>query len=80
MSVKTPNYCLVEPHTYYANGYGGDHRDLPAGSWVRPIQIQYVPKHVTEDKRWSNFDPKSEIFVYCRFGIIAVPLNIVKER
>jgi len=80
MSVKTPNYCLTEDFTYYPNGWGGEGRTLPAGAWVKPIQLDYVPKHVKEDERWKDFNKDKEVFVYCRFGIIALPKHIVVEK
>lgn len=75
--MKTPNYVLTQAHNY-SNG-AGDPRTLPEGSFVRPIIPAYVPKHVLEEPRNRGFDPKTELFIFCRFGIIIVPKHIVRE-
>ncbi len=80
MSVRVADYALTEDFTYYSNGWGGDSKVLPQGSWVKPISLCYVPKEVKESKRWVDFNKETEIFVYCHYGIIAIPKNIVREK
>lgn len=80
MSVKTPNYFLTEQYTHYNNGYGGEGKTLPQGASVRPIELQYVPSHVKEAKCNSGFDPRVQTYAYCRFGVIAIPKNIIQEK
>ncbi len=76
MTVRTPNYRLLEAHTV-SNG-PHDQRLLPAGSYVRPIELRYVPKHVIDDSRWTWFDGDIEVFCYCSLGIIPIPKKILK--
>lgn len=45
---RTPNYILKTP--FYLSGPGVN-RELPAGTFVRPISIDYVPLHVLEDNQ-----------------------------
>ena len=78
MSVKTPNFFLAESHTYYANGHGGDGKILPYGASVRPIDPKYVPEHVKD--KFRSFDPKTDVFVYCRYGIIVIPKHLIQEK
>lgn len=78
--MKTPNYVLKEEHKYpSAKGSMHDLKVLPIGSFVRPIEPQYVPKHVIDDERWRWFAPKVEVFAYTSQGIIVIPRNIIRE-
>jgi len=52
---------------------------LPAGSFVKPIQDVYLPKHVKESLDYKYHDPRKDIFCYCRYGIIPVPKKIIRE-
>ncbi len=74
---RTPNYSLIESYTYYLSP--GDSLTLPAGTFVRPIELTYVPKHVLEDPRKVGFNKEAEVYCYCRHGIIAIPRKIIKE-
>ncbi len=78
--MKTPNYILKEDYSYpSAKGNSHDLKILKAGAFVRPIQIQYVPKHVLEDERWRWIMTKTETFAYTSQGIVVIPLNIIRE-
>lgn len=77
MSIKTTNYALTEPFSYQEGRY--DTKTLPAGAFVRPIELVYVPKHVIEDSRWSSFNKKTDVFCYCRWGVIPIPRNLLRE-
>jgi len=70
--MSTPDYVLTESHTF---GPGpADKRTLEAGSFVRPIHIYYVPKNLLD-----GHDSEKEIFCYTRYGIISIPLKIVRR-
>lgn len=70
MSIPTPNYVLsVEVILRYSSH---DSKILAAGTFARPVELQYVPKHVIEDKRWAGFDKELDVFVYTSLGFIAV--------
>lgn len=78
--MKTPNYMLKSEYKFASEkGSGHDLRLLPAGAFVRPIQIQYVPKHVIKDERWRWFVPATEVFCYTSQGIIVIPKNLIRE-
>lgn len=78
--VRTPNYVLSEPFIYSVYGHGPmDSRTLEAGTFVRPIELYYVPKHVTEDPQNRGFDKAKEVYCYCHFGIIPIPRKIIRE-
>lgn len=81
---RTPNYRLMEDFVVAASGgsymMGGDYKTLPEGSYVRPIELAYVPKHVLEDKRWQHFNKDKEIFVYTKIGIVPVPKRILRDE
>lgn len=73
--IRTPNYVLSEAHYHHVGPM--DARTLPAGTFVRPIELCYVPKHVTEANR--EFDKEKEVYCYCRYGILPIPKSIIRE-
>ncbi len=74
---RTPNYIISEAHSYHVGST--DTRTLEAGTFVRPIELPYVPKHVTENPQNRCFNKETDIYCYCRFGIIPIPRKIVRE-
>lgn len=74
---RTPNYVTTMDHHFTVDKYNNE--TLKAGSFVRPIELPYVPQHVIEDKRWEWFNAKTEVFCYCRRGIIPLPRHILRE-
>lgn len=82
MSVRTPNYRLIQDHTVSSGSglMGADYKTLPAGSYVRPIELSYVPPHVKEDSRWKYFNKELEVFAYTKFGIIPIPKYILRDE
>ncbi len=79
MSERTSNYCLVSDHSYNQGNSRYDLRILSAGTFVRPLELNYVPKHVIDDERWKAFDKTKEVFCYCRYGIVPIPRNLIRE-
>ena len=67
MSLPTPNYVTIEDIEYPKKGSSGIMFNgwdiLRAGTFARPIDKSYVPKHVLEDERWNYF--KEEVHYYC---------------
>lgn len=74
-NIPTPNFKLTESHSWNLGQH--DSRTLPAGSFVRPIETRYVPQHILDEWKWV--DHKSEVFVYCRYGIVPVPKRILRK-
>jgi hypothetical protein len=75
--LPTPNFVLMSEYRPYM-GSSSDPVVLPAGAFVRPIDLKYVPKHVIEDRRWSSFNEKTEVFCYTRVGIIPIPIDAMR--
>lgn len=69
--VPTPNYVLTQDFTFACGPQ--DTKILLKGTFVRPIKLDYVPVHVKEDKRWKYFDPQTETYCYCSYGVIPIP-------
>lgn len=76
-SVPTPNYVLTEDFTVYAKF--SSNTILPAGTFVRPIEVTWLPKHILELSEHLWFNPQKEIYVYTSAGIIIVPKDIVRK-
>jgi hypothetical protein len=70
--IKTSNYMLTEDVTV-------GEAQLPSGSFVRPIKIEYIPKHVIDDPRWSYFDNLVHIFCHTKCGILPIQREFLRE-
>jgi len=77
MSSKTPNYVLTEDYQLRTT-LGKDPVILPKGSFVRPINYCYLPKHIIEDNGWLAFDLETFVFAYTKFGIFPIPRDILR--
>lgn len=78
MSIRTPNYVLTEAINVSSSD-GRQAKELPAGSFVRPIQPCYVPKHITEGAVGRYFNEKNEVYVYTRYGIVTIPKSYLRQ-
>lgn len=78
MSARTPNYQLMQPVTVRHGKGPNPDTLLEAGSFVRPIEKDYLPKHIAEKfaKEWMN---PEYVFVYTYFGIIPVHKDYVRQ-
>ena len=66
MTVKTANYMLMETVTIH---YGpNDHKEIPAGSFVTPVETKYVPKHVIDRFPSWSFNKNTDVYIYTKFG------------
>lgn len=74
--MKTPNFVLTEEHNCATSG---DSRMLPAGAFIRPIELIYLPRHITEADRHRYYSPQSDIYAYTRYGIICIPKYKVRQ-
>ena len=74
MSLPTPNYVLNEIHHV---GFGADAKVLKPGVFARPIELRYVPKHITEENIF--FDEASTVYCYTFIGIVPIPRNKLRE-
>lgn len=77
MPPRIPDYVTTEDYSFNYDRY--DSKVLPAGSFVKPIHLAYVPKHVLEREMWKAFDKKTEVFCYTKLGIMCIPKNLIRE-
>jgi hypothetical protein len=76
--MKTPNYKISEDFSFVCNDLW-DKKIIPAGTFVRPIELQYVPQHIKDWFFHKFFDEEKEIYVYCSYGMIAIPRKLLRE-
>ena len=77
--MATPDYVLTEDYNHYVGPH--DTRILKAGSFVRPIEFEYLPKHITDNKdnAWAaKYSSKS--FCYTFYGIILIPTELLRRK
>lgn len=72
--MKTPDYQLIEDHVIYS---GNDPVRIAAGSFVRPVELRYVPAHVLEDPRFQH-RPADTVFCHCWYGMVLIPRSKLK--
>lgn len=78
-SPRTPNFALSEDYSFAQGVKHYDVKTLPSGSFVRPVNFEYVPNFVLEDPRWRWFNKDIEVFCYTRFGFLAIPKASLRE-
>jgi hypothetical protein len=76
--MKVQEFCLSENFSYVEPGTW-DTNVIPQGTFVKPLNIYYVPKHIKDDPIHLFFDPTNEVFVYCSYGIIPIPKKYIRE-
>lgn len=76
--MKVPEYVLKEEWSWDVGPQ--DRRTLPAGAHVKPVEERYVPVHVKETWKYSMHRGKDpSIYVYTRYGFVAIPASIVRR-
>lgn len=80
MSIKTPNIALNKAVALPTGSVGSEQKILPAGSYVKPIEYCYIPKHVLNAPQNKYFDQKLEIFVHTKYGIFRMFREHLSER
>lgn len=80
MSLPTPNFVLDQD---YETQVKGASKTLPAGSFVRPIDIYYVPKHIIEQDEEQpyvfRFRADSDLWCFTHYGILKIPKKLVRK-
>lgn len=77
MSLPTPNYILNKQVTIHLGIKGNI--IFPEGTFVRPIEVTYLPSHITEDKEFKDFDPDKEVYCYTPKGIKRLLKDCVRK-
>lgn len=73
---RLPEYVLTEDHSF---GPYQDSKVLKVGSFVKPIDLYYVPKHCFNSRASMYYDSKRDVFCYTSFGIIPIPKTKIRE-
>lgn len=66
-----PNFVLNSDYKI------NDEAALPKGSYVVPIKVQYIPKHVLNAYPFFNKDMST--FCYTKYGIIPILRSYIDE-
>lgn len=78
MSIPTQNYLTITELNIFSMDRGID-KTLPVGSFIRPIEVKYLPSHITDRVSHEWFNPEKETYAYCSIGIVVIPLNIIRR-
>lgn len=64
---RAPNYRLK-----------AEFEELPQGSFVRPVKLRYLPKHIL-DELSPFFDEQTEAACFTAKGFLIIPWKIIEE-
>lgn len=73
---RSPNFILSMPLQIT---HRGSSVTLPYGTFIRPINDEYVPRHVFDKPENKWYNSETHLFAYTWFGIIQIPKDAVKE-
>ena len=67
--VRTPSFCTIQQV-----------KELPAGSFVKPVHFDYVPKETKEKLGIDRyFDPSSQTVCYTALGFMVISKDNLRE-
>lgn len=52
---------------------------LPVGSFVKPLELTYLPQHIKDGNDYRWYTPSKEVFVYCHYGIVLLPRDLIRR-
>lgn len=52
---------------------------IPAWSFVKPVELKYVPEHIKEKFEVRFIDEATHVFCYTRYGFHLLPRRILEE-
>ncbi len=73
--MSTPDYMLTEDFNYQPtrpNSFV-----IAAGTFLRPIDFYYVPRHIREENKF--FNKETEVYCYCYYGILVFPKEVIRK-
>lgn len=73
----TPNYVMTKDYRIFVVGKQ-EYRTIPEGTFVRPIEQCYIPKH-TKDIWDKWFTPVLEVYTYSTYGILPIPRKYIRQ-
>lgn len=74
---RTPNFRTTSDYSLTTGPY--ESKNIPGGSYVRPINTRWVPQHVLDDERWKHYHNSRYIFCHTKYGTYPLPVTILEE-
>ena len=75
--MKIPEYTTMEEYVIVRTV--GKEDILPVGSFVKPIELVYLPQHIKDSSSYRWMKIAEQIFCYTHFGIILLPTNLIRR-
>lgn len=73
----TPNYMTTEDIRLVADWQ--DEFIIPAGTFVKPVDLVYVPKHVVDSKYNMHYNKDEDQFCYSSYGMHIIPNKFIRK-
>lgn len=71
-----PTYLTTEESVVYQ---GAQRLTLPANAFIKPIEDVYLPAHIKNSESYKFYNPTTEVYVYCSFGIVLLSKQIIRK-
>ena len=78
MSIKIPNYITNTDVRITINIT--ESVTVPAGTWVKPVEYYYVPKHIKDIPWWKHLNTEERVFTYSHYGFLPIPRKHISEK
>lgn len=75
--MSTPDFMMSEEFVYGITVH--DRCTFAKGTFVRPIKLAYVPKHVKEKHTFTIFDKEKDVYCYTPQGIFPIPRKYIVQ-
>lgn len=77
--MKVQEYVTTEDFNYSSVDDASRRFLIPAGTFVKPIYHYNLPAHIRGSKMYFWWNPTKDTFVYCHYGILIIPKDIIRE-
>ena len=75
---RTPDYVTTEQFSIIKNDFW-DKLIIPVNTFVRPIELCYLPKHILDSSLHKWVDLNKEVYAYSHYGIIPIPKDKMRK-
>jgi len=70
--MKITDYKTKEECNCWTTSDPMTRQTLPAGIFVKPLDVYYLPQHIKESLAYKWYDSTKDVFVYCSVGIVVL--------
>lgn len=77
---RAPHYRITKPFEVKLEyGQKTDTVTFPAGTFVRPVELKYLPEHIRNRQIPWPIVNKDPVWCYTRYGFHPIPRELIEE-